>query len=642
MSDIFISYAHSTEATAARIADVLRAQGHAVWRDDQLLAHGAFADVIEERLRAAKAVIVVWSADAAKSQWVRAEADLARSAGTLVQLCIDGCSLPLPFNQIQCVDLHGWNGETDAPGWRKVVASVTALLNGTPPPVDARAASAKPKLREIVLAVLAFDNLSSDADLSYFSDGVSEEILYTVARTRDIRVIGKASSFQFRGREKAPQRIVEALGASHLLDGSVRRSGNNIRIHVELVDTATLHTLWSERYDRALTDIFALQDEIAGAIAEALDRHFAPARTPISIDPAAYDLYLQARAIYAQDLTWADQAKCVTLLEGAVSRAPDFAQAWGRLGVYRRGEAAVVAARRGLALDPDCAISLAALSLTMPPFARHAEKLALAERAYALAPDDQLVAGVYALALVSTGLLTESCAVADARAERDPLSPLVAGGRAVTYRAAKRPEAAAVAERAASDFPGSDYVKFIQGILAIYDSDIDRAEEIVATLSMNGDAIALQMLTMFIRTIGSMDAGTRAVAVGQFLTRAAPTSSIVDIGLAAAVGEVELAFEHLLGAVREGRPLEFTHDNDGRGPTGATTTAGMFMPNFEALRPDKRFAEVCVRLGLYDCWQATGHWPDCVAEVAPFYDLKAECAGLAATLPRYRAQSEAM
>src|SRR5579871_5512233 len=128
MADIFISYARSTETEAKAIGEALRGLGYGVWRDDELPAHRAYSDVIEERLKAAKAVVVIWSAEAAKSHWVRAEADAAREAGTLVQLSVDRGALPLPFNQIQCADLAGWSGDLDHPGWKKVVASVAELM----------------------------------------------------------------------------------------------------------------------------------------------------------------------------------------------------------------------------------------------------------------------------------------------------------------------------------------------------------------------------------------------------------------------------------------------------------------------------------------------------------------------------------
>src|SRR5579872_1513913 len=114
MSDVFISYARSQEREAKAIAEALRSLGYGVWRDDELPAHRDYSEVIEERLRSAKAVVVVWSAEAAKSQWVRAEADLAREAGTLVQLTLDGAAPPLPFGLIHCVDLSRWSGASDA------------------------------------------------------------------------------------------------------------------------------------------------------------------------------------------------------------------------------------------------------------------------------------------------------------------------------------------------------------------------------------------------------------------------------------------------------------------------------------------------------------------------------------------------
>src|SRR3954453_22317645 len=120
MGDIFVSYAGTDEPQGESVAGALRGLGHRVWRDDELPAHRAYADVIEERLKSAAAVIVLWSADAVKSQWVRAEADAARSTGTLLQATLDGGIPPLPFNQIQCANLSGWDGELDSPGWRKL------------------------------------------------------------------------------------------------------------------------------------------------------------------------------------------------------------------------------------------------------------------------------------------------------------------------------------------------------------------------------------------------------------------------------------------------------------------------------------------------------------------------------------------
>ena len=127
MSDVFISYSRSNLKTAREMAGALRAAGYDVWRDDQIPAHRAYSEVIAERLETAKAVVVIWSAEAAKSEWVRSEAEHARASRKLVQLTIDGARLPMPFDQIQCADLVGWTGQPDAHGWRKVLGSIAEL-----------------------------------------------------------------------------------------------------------------------------------------------------------------------------------------------------------------------------------------------------------------------------------------------------------------------------------------------------------------------------------------------------------------------------------------------------------------------------------------------------------------------------------
>jgi predicted ATPase len=128
MPDVFISYARSTARQAGQVAEALQARGFSVWRDEDLPSHRSYADVIEEQLGSAKAVLVIWSADAVRSQWVRSEADRARADGKLVQLAVDDSRLPMPFDQIHCTDLAGWSGESETPAWRRLVATVVELV----------------------------------------------------------------------------------------------------------------------------------------------------------------------------------------------------------------------------------------------------------------------------------------------------------------------------------------------------------------------------------------------------------------------------------------------------------------------------------------------------------------------------------
>ena len=131
MSDVFISYSRDNQEVVRRLAEAVKALGYDVWWDDQLPPHLAYGDVISQKVGGAKAAIVVWSANAAASEWVRAEADMARGQKKLIQTTIDGAEPPMPFNQLHYVSLADWNGEPDHPGWTKVRESLAALA-GTP------------------------------------------------------------------------------------------------------------------------------------------------------------------------------------------------------------------------------------------------------------------------------------------------------------------------------------------------------------------------------------------------------------------------------------------------------------------------------------------------------------------------------
>ena len=238
MSDVFVSYARSTEPQARDIAQALRAQGYSVWRDDEIPAHKPYAEVIEERLRASKAVLVIWSKDAAKSQWVRAEADAARELGTLVQVTVDGTMPPLPFNQIQCAALKEANGGFDGPGWAKLTASLAVLAMG-----DEAAAASRPLVNSAgpgkSICVLPFANMSGDAEQEYFSDGISEDITTDLSKVSALDVVARNTAFTFKGRSVDICEIARTLSVSHVLEGSVRKAGGRVRISAQLIDGKT-------------------------------------------------------------------------------------------------------------------------------------------------------------------------------------------------------------------------------------------------------------------------------------------------------------------------------------------------------------------------------------------------------------------
>jgi TolB-like protein len=234
---------------------------------------------------------------------------------------------------------------------------------------------------EPLLAVLAFDNLSSDPEMQYFSDGVSEEIIRQLSRGARLKVIGRTSSFQFRGGDKAA--AARALAYSHILDGAIRRAQGRVRINAHLVESATQTTMWSDRYDRDLEDIFAVQDEIAANIARALDHTISGPATML-VESDVYDLYLRTSpSNYAP----AELRQHVGSLEIVTRRAPEFVEAWARLAYLRAWlhsyepfanrpqiEARVLSeADRALAADPQNVDALAAKLFVIPPFGRFGE-----------------------------------------------------------------------------------------------------------------------------------------------------------------------------------------------------------------------------------------------------------------------------
>ena len=368
-SDIFISYARSSEAHAMRIANALQALGYSVWWDEELPAHRAYSDVIEENLKSARAVLVVWSSDAAKSEWVRAEADLARQMHKLVQLSIDGALPPMPFNQVQCPALTNWKGDTDDRAWRKVEASLAELVRGNRT-IASTASQASPWAAPSVL-VLPFVNMGGDPEQEYFSDGITEDIITDLSKVSALLVIARNTAFTFKGKVMDVKDVARALEVSHVMEGSVRKAGDRVRITAQLIDAATGGHVWADRYDRDLTDIFAIQDEISKAIVGALRVKLLPdekkaIETRGTSNIEAYNLYLMARQQWITG-DYSDIRRDETIVricKQALSFDPDYAQAWALMSLAqlqlqlrhrKSGIDALPAAERALAINPNLA-----------------------------------------------------------------------------------------------------------------------------------------------------------------------------------------------------------------------------------------------------------------------------------------------
>jgi len=179
------------------------------------------------------------------------------------------------------------------------------------------------------IAVLPFVNMSNDPEQAYLSDGLAEELLNVLARINGLKVAARTSSFAFRDKEQDIRKIGDTLKVSTVLEGSVRKSGDRIRITAQLIDVADGYHLWSETYDRELTDIFQIQDEISAAIVEALRVHLdaGPATATRVTNMAAYDLYLQGRHLRREPRA-GNTRKALDLFRQATDADPEFAAAW--------------------------------------------------------------------------------------------------------------------------------------------------------------------------------------------------------------------------------------------------------------------------------------------------------------------------
>ena len=197
----------------------------------------------------------------------------------------------------------------------------------------------------IALAVLPFANLSAEPDQDFFSDGLTDEIASALARVPDLRTVARTSAFEFKGQNRNIRTIGEQLGATHLIEGSVRRAGDRVRITVQLIRADDGIRIWSNDYDRQLTDIFAIQEDIARAVASSLSVPLGLQQgenlvSNRDIDPESYQQYLGARAIIRTVVISGGERRIAAIgtLEQVVARYPGYAPAWAQLalGYYRR------------------------------------------------------------------------------------------------------------------------------------------------------------------------------------------------------------------------------------------------------------------------------------------------------------------
>ena len=415
------------------------------------------------------------------------------------------------------------------------------------------------------IAVLPFVNMSDDAGYEYFSDGVSEELLNLLARIPELRVISRTSAFSYKGKDIRVAQIAAELDVTFVLEGSVRKAGNRVRITAQLIDARSDTHVWSEAFDRELDDIFAIQAEIAATVTERLRLSLlGDVPRPRTTDADAYASYLQARYRTHQNTAESYQ-QAIELLEGVLAVDPNYLPAWDALAVTYVNQAARGlrpadegfslarnAAERALAIDPNFAPAHARLGRVallfdgnLPLAARHYQ------RALQLAPHNIAAIGDAATLLQSLGRMDQSVAFDEYVVARDPVNPVGHYNLGAGYLYAGRyADAIASLETALQFSPrriGGNYLLGKAHLLA------GNADEVLATMEKE----SLDVLRLLGRVIGHDAVGDAETADGLLRELIADYEQDAAYNIAyvhARRGLADAAFAWLQKAVTYGDP----------------------------------------------------------------------------------------
>ena len=448
------------------------------------------------------------------------------------------------------------------------------------------------------IAVLPFVNMSSDPEQEYFSDGISEELLNLLARIPELRVISRSSAFSYKGKDINIPDVASELNVAHVLEGSVRKAGNTIRITAQLIHGPTDKHIWSDTWDRELVDIFAIQDEIAGIVVKRLKIALldeAPTTTPV--DPEAYTLFLRADHL----LTFGGPggyrpalAEAIGLLERAIEIEPGYIDALNELNLalYRDWSASGGATddprlarstsllRRVLELDPDNPVATSYAAWGEPHALRPvAEAARMFEGAYNAAPADEDVTRNVLLFARSIGYLDTAIKIAEYVVSRDPKRATAHYQLSQAYRDAARLEEAEEAGRLAMAL--GMRLDFSIARTRLYQGD---PEPMLAFNDNNpgGGWQSLRSLAMAFHTAGRYEESDAALRELLEVSNDAPAADIAAVY--AWRGEADPAFEWLERAFEDNQFFMLM---------------AVSSKEFDAIRGDPRWDDLLRRLGRH-------------------------------------------
>jgi eukaryotic-like serine/threonine-protein kinase len=464
------------------------------------------------------------------------------------------------------------------------------------------------------IAVLPFVNMSSDQENAYFADGLTEEILSRLAEVRDLKVPGRTSSFAFKSQNRDLRKVGSALGVANVLEGSVRKSGDRLRITAQLIRTQDGYRLWSQAFDRKLDDVFAIQEEIARAIASALSVQLSlgvseNAQRPTQ-DMQAYDSYLEARTLITRRDT-ENLRRAIPLLEGVVQRDPNFAKAWAALAqaealasyyyVAPRKEsleAAEGAARKALSIDEGTDLAHAVLANVLRDRFDWLAAETEFRRALELNPGEAETHNQYGQLLLRVGHLDEAFQHISRARELEPLGWVPASMMGLLYlMRGELPKSAEMLDHAQKLVePSPSYLIDLKLVLALMNHDVVGARQALAQARSSSGIWSLPTNQQAIEAMDS--------ALVYFRPGSAAPSDLTKVisegdafympSLAAAAmytGQKEVALDGLVISFQSRYVIDLTQ---------------MWTPIFYPLRTEPRFRELVRAAKLPEYWRVAG------------------------------------
>jgi len=414
------------------------------------------------------------------------------------------------------------------------------------------------------IAVLPFDNLSRDPDNAYFCEGVQDEILTRLAKVADLKVISRTSTQHFKSVPENLPEIAKQLGVAHILEGSVQKASDQVRVNVQLINALTDAHLWADTYDRKLTDIFAVETDIAKTIAETLQAKLsgsektAMAKKP-TVNPEAYELYLKGRFFWNKR-TGDDLRKSIEYLKQAIGKDPGYALAYAALadsyGLLRfYGGAspaesvapAEAAAKKALELDDSLAEAHASLGLIATEELEINRAVNELERAIQLNPNYATAHHWFGLALATLRQSDRSIEELKRALELDPLSMIINADLSIIYLYARRYDAAETQARKTLEIDSRSFVAhyYLGEALQLTGRLKEAIPEFQRAVELNNDPYSIAMLAQAYARNGQTEEARKLLA---YLNEMAKSAEVPEYALAVAytsLGKKERAIEAL-------------------------------------------------------------------------------------------------